>query len=259
MEAVLVTGAGRRIGASLARALAADGWFVFLHHHRSRAEAEATLDEIRASGGAGQLIQADLADPQAVQRVVGACRASGPPLTALVNNASLFAYDDLPSMTVDSWDRHQAVNLRAPAILARDFAAALAADASGCIVNILDNKVFAVNPDFFSYTVSKLGLQGLTEVLAMALAPRVRVCGIAPGITLISGRQTQASFETSHRTNPLGRGATVDDIADALRFVLATPSLNAQVLTVDAGQSLMRLPRDVAFLDPQPVPVETGE
>ncbi len=248
-EAVLVTGGGRRIGAAMARALAADGWFVVVHRNRSRDEAEALLREIRADGGEGRTVAADLADPGAAAGLAAEAARGAPPLTALVNNASLFAFDRLGGLTAGALDRHYAVNLRAPLLLTQAFLDILPPDRTGCVVNMLDNKVFAPNPDHLSYTVSKFGLHGATQALALAAAPRARVNAIAPGITLESGGQGAESFEKGRRMSPLGRVSSTGDIARALRFILDTPSLNGQAIAIDGGQNLQRLPRDVAFMD----------
>ena len=247
-HAALVTGAGKRLGAAFARALAEDGWYVVIHYRSSADEAAEVLAGIEAAGGRGRLLQADLEQPSELETVVARAAEGAPPLTLLVNSASLFAKDDAGAFTIEGWDRNLAVNLRAPTVLARDFAAALPAGETGSIVNLLDCKVFALNPDFFSYTVGKVGLLGVTEMLAMALAPRIRVNGIAPGITLISGAQTEESFERAHRANPLGRSSTPEDLVRALRFLVATPSMTGQVVTIDGGQTLQKLPRDIAYL-----------
>lgn len=242
----------------MAQALAADGWHVAIHYHRSGGEAEALLAQIRADGGQGHLVQADLRDAAAVAGLMAAAARGAPPLACLINNASLFENDAALTMTLESWDDHQAVNLRAPIFLARDFARILGArsvadqdpDAgpAGVVINLLDNKMRALNPDFFSYTIAKYGLLGATKVLAMELAPRVRVCGIAPGITLPSTNQSEQGFRTAHALNPLGRGCTLEQLVAALRFILAAPALTGEVITIDGGQSLLGLPRDVAFL-----------
>ncbi|MBT6428521.1 MAG: SDR family oxidoreductase [Rhodospirillaceae bacterium] len=244
----LITGGAIRVGAAMAQAMAADGWHVAIHYHGSTKEAGALLARIQADGGQGHLVQADLRDADAVAGLIAAAGRDAPPLGCLINNASLFENDAALNMTLNSWDDHQAVNLRAPVFLARDFARNLDNETSGVVVNLLDNKVFALNPDFFSYTIAKYGLLGATKVLAMELAPRVRVCGIAPGITLPSTNQSEQGFQTAHALNPLGQGSTLEQLVAALRFILAAPALTGEVITIDGGQSLLGLPRDVAFL-----------
>lgn len=249
-RAALVTGAGRRVGAVLARALAAAGWFVHVHYNRSRDEAEATAAAIVRAGGRARAAAADLAalDTAGAERLIADCAANGPPLRALVNNASRFEYDTAATFTEAGWAAHHRINLLAPALLARAFAARVPEGETGAVVNLLDNKVRATNPDYFSYTVSKQGLAGATETLALALAPRVRVNGIAPGITLPSGDQTEERFARAHRNNPLKRGCAPEDIARALLFLLDTPSITGQIVVIDGGHALARPPRDVNFL-----------
>jgi NAD(P)-dependent dehydrogenase (short-subunit alcohol dehydrogenase family) len=246
---ILITGAARRIGAELAKALARDGWYICVHYNASRREAEALLAEIVDAGGAGKLIDADLSQADAASTLVERSMIAAPPLVALINNASVFEYDDIGSLTASALDRHYAVNLRAPVLLSKAFLEATGVEGEGCIINMLDNKVFAVNPDYLSYTVSKFGLHGATLALAMALAPRVRVNAIAPGITLESGGQGEQSFEKGLAMSPLGRVSSTRDIVQAARFILTTPSLNGQVIAIDGGQHLQKLPRDVAFLE----------
>jgi hypothetical protein len=252
-RAVLVTGAAKRIGAAVALALGRAGWFVHVHHRNSAAEAEALAAKIGAAGGAAAIVGHDLAklDLRHARLLVEACAQRGPALAALVNNASIFEYDTAASANDETWARHLQVNLTAPVLLARAFAAAAQAlpeGETGCIVNLLDNKVFATNPDYFSYTISKQALEGATRTLALALAPKVRVCGIAPGIALRSGKQSEADFARTHRNNPLKRGCTPEDIARAVRFLLETPAITGHTIVIDGGQFLARLPRDVAFL-----------
>lgn len=241
----IVTGGARRIGAALARALAADGWHVLIHCRRSRAEAEALTGEM----GNARVVVADLADADAGQAIIAALEGM-PPLALLVNNASLFAYDSLDDFTAESWDAHIQANLRGPALLTQAFAAALPEGSAGLIVNLLDAKLAAPNPDFFSYTVSKIGLAGLTELSARALAARhIRVCGIAPSVTLVSGPQSRENFEEVHAMNALERGVSVEEIVGALRFIIATPSLTGQTILLDGGQRFLALPRDVQFME----------
>lgn len=244
--AALVTGGADRIGAAFVEALAADGWDVALHH-RSRVEAaQATADRARAHGGRVELVAGDLSQPQERAGLVAVAAAAVGPLTLLVNNASLFAFDDLASLDEPLWRAHLEVNLTAPVFLARDFARGLDG-AEGIVVNLLDQKVNRPNPDFLSYTASRMGLAGMTAPLALALAPAVRVAAIAPGLTLPSQVHPDADFDAAQSSAPLRRGPTPADLVSALRFILATPSFTGQVLTVDAGESLVGRPRDVAF------------
>ena len=246
MRTALVTGAGRRIGAEIAGGLAADGWRVLLHYNKSVAEAEAVADGIRARGGTCALVQADLSRTEEMEALVPGCIARHGPIDCLVNNASSFRNDGIGTLSRESFEGQWVPNLMAPLILARDFSRAYAGT-EGCIVNLLDQKVFSLNPDFFSYTISKVALEAATRMLAMALAPRIRVCGVAPGITLISGKQSEESFQRAWRAPPLGRSSTPEDVAAAVRFILATPSMTGQVITIDGGESLQRRARDVAF------------
>jgi len=248
-KSILITGGARRIGAALTRAMAGDGWHVCIHCHTSRTEAEALLAQIRDAGGNGTVVVADLRDPEAAETLIAKAGDIAPPLTAVINNASLFEYDTVSSLTAAALDRHHAVNLRAPMLLSKAFSDALGEAGEGCVINMLDNKVFAINPDYLSYTMSKVALHGATQALAMALAPRIRVNAIAPGITLESGGQGEQSFQRGVRMSPLGRVSSVEDIVQAARFILATPSLNGQVIAIDGGQHLQKLPRDVAFME----------
>jgi len=237
----IVTGGAKRIGAELVRALAADGWHVLIHYKSSRAEAEALAAEV----GNATVVQADLADADCAARIMAALDGC-PPARLLVNSASQFRYDSAADFSVEQWDEHQAVNLRAPALLSQAFARRL--DGNGLIVNLLDAKLAAPNHDFFTYTVSKMGLAGLTELTARAFAPRIRVCGIAPSVTLVSGPQSRENFDQVHRLNALERGVDVSHIVAALRFIVATPTLTGQTIALDAGQRFLSLPRDVQFL-----------
>lgn len=239
----IVTGGAKRIGAELSRALAADGWHVLIHHNRSRAEAQALADEL----GDASLVQADLVDTEAAARIFAALEGL-PPVRLLVNNASIFEHDGARDFTIEHWERHQAVNLRAPALLSQAFARAVG-EGSGLIVNLLDAKLAAPNPDFFSYTISKIGLAGLTELSARAFAPTIRVCGIAPAVTLVSGPQSRENFDRVHALNALERGVKVEEIVAALRFIIATPTLTGQTVTLDGGQRFLNLARDVQFLE----------
>ncbi len=238
----IVTGGAKRIGAALVRALAADGWHVLIHYRHSGDEAESLAVEI----GNAATVQAELAEPDCAARILAGLDGL-PPARLLINNASLFLNDGQGDFGAAQWDLHQAVNLRAPALLSQAFAAALDG-ANGLIVNMLDAKLAAPNPDFYSYTVSKMGLAGLTELSARALAPKVRVCGIAPSVTMVSGPQSRENFDKVHRLNALGRGVEAEQIVAALRFIIAAPTLTGQTITLDAGQRFLSLPRDVQYL-----------
>ena len=240
----IVTGGAKRIGAALVRALATDGWTVVIHCNRSRDEADALAADV---GQGARVVAADLADPDVATTILAAC-AGAPPLGLLVNSASRFSYDRIEDFDPAGWAAHFDVNLRAPALLTRAFAEAVTEGETACVINMLDAKLSALNPDYFTYTLSKIGLAGLTELAARAYAPKLRVNGIAPSVTLVSGPQSRENFEAVHTLNPLKRGVEVAEIVGALRFILATPTLNAQVITLDGGQRLMGLPRDVAFM-----------
>jgi NAD(P)-dependent dehydrogenase (short-subunit alcohol dehydrogenase family) len=241
----IITGGAKRIGGAITRALAADGWHVLIHCNQSRAEAEALATEL----GNASVVTADLAEPSAADIIMAAC-AGLPPARLLVNGASRFVYDRIEDFSPADFDIHMAVNLRAPALLSRAFAAGLpdTLDDPALVVNLLDAKLASLNPDYFTYTLSKIGFEGLTELTARSYAPRLRCVGIAPAVTLVSGPQTRENFEAVHGLNPLGRGLTVDDILTALRFIIATPTFNAQTIVLDGGQRLLGLPRDVAHM-----------
>ena len=244
-RAALVTGGAQRIGRAIVEALAADGYAVAIHHNRSGEAAQALAQAIVARGGRAVALGHDLARDDVADLVRAAAAALGP-LTLLVNNASLFERDDARTMTAASWDRHMAINARAPALLAQAFAAQAPAGADCCVVNLLDQKLWNQNPDFFSYTASKVALLGLNTTLAMALAP-IRVCGVAPGLTLPSEKMSAESFARAHILTPLGRGSTADDVAQAVRYLACARAVTGDVLLVDGGQHLLRRGRDVMF------------
>jgi NAD(P)-dependent dehydrogenase (short-subunit alcohol dehydrogenase family) len=244
----LVTGGAKRIGAALVRTLARRGFRVAIHCNRSRDAAEVLAAALRAEGAATPIVvAADLAAPDVGETLLGQLPA---PVCLLVNNASLFEEDQLDGFTPERWARHMDVNLRAPALLIQAMAARLPAPARGLVVNLSDAKLAAPNPDFFSYTISKMGLAGLTELAARALAPRIRVNAIAPAVTLVSGPQSRANFAAAHVLNPLGRGVEVEDLGRALDYLVDTPTVTGQTLVIDAGQRFLGLPRDVAYMVP---------
>ncbi|HEY4134696.1 MAG TPA: SDR family oxidoreductase [Alphaproteobacteria bacterium] len=237
-KAALVTGAAHRIGRAVALGLAADGYAVALHCHRSAADAEALAGEIAQAGGKAVTLQADLAVEAEVGGLIAQATAALGPLGILVNNASLFERDEALTTTRESWDAHMEPNLRAPFVLSQDFARQLPAAASGVIVNLLDERVLNLTPHFTSYTLSKAGLWTLTQTLALALAPRIRVVGIGPGPVLPSPHQSDAQFIQQYSSMPLQRPSSPDEILGAVRFILATPSMTGQVLLLDSGQHL---------------------
>jgi len=249
----LVTGAARRIGRAITLELAAHGWDLVLHGRDSRhGDAEATAAEARARGAQAWLLAADLADEAACNALVPAAVAAAGRLDAVVNNASAFEYDSVASFGHAAMDRHWRANTAPAVLLARALHDHLAArDGRGCVVNLLDQKLANPNPDYFSYTLSKAALAEATVMLAQALAPRLRVCGVSPGVTLLSGPMDEAEFAAAHRLTPLQRSSTPEDIAGAVRFLLESPAITGHTLLVDGGQHLLGQPRDVLFLAQQ--------
>jgi len=235
---VLVTGAGRRIGRTLALEFAAWGYAVAVHYNSSCSEALETVGEIRAGGGRAEAVQADLAEIADVEALVPDLNARLGPITCLVNNASEFLEDDLATLSPERWQRHLDVNLRAPVFLAKAFAAQLGATGPGNIINLIDQRVRRPTPEFFSYSVSKAGLWAATRMLAQALAPRVRVNGIGPGPVLASVYQSEDQFARQCAATPLGRGTRPTEIARAVRFILDAPAMTGQMIILDGGQHI---------------------
>lgn len=247
MPNILVTGGARRIGAEIARAAAAAGHGVVIHHNTSAEDAQALAAELRAGGMQAWTLGADLADPAQAASLCAEASALCGGLDGLVNNASLFLYDTPSEFDVGQFGRHTAVNLLAPALLIQGFARQLAKGAQGCVVNMLDNRLYAPNPDYFTYALGKYGLAGMTEMAALHFAPRIRVNAVAPAITLLSGEQDEASFHRAHVNNPLRRGVEPADVARAVLYLLGAPAVTGEVMLVDGGQHLRRRGRDVAF------------
>ena len=234
----LVTGGAKRIGRAIALDLARHGWAVAIHHHSSAAEAETLAGEIAAAGGRAVTLAGDLSREAESSALLPRAAAALGPVTCLVNNASVFEMDKIDTVTRESWDRHIETNLRAPLVLSQAFARQLPDAADGNIVNLLDQRVWKLTPYFLSYTVAKSGLWILTQTLALALAPRIRVYGIGPGPTLPSARQTVEQFQQQQAAVPLRRGPTPEEIAATLRFILATPSMTGQMIALDGGEHL---------------------
>ncbi len=234
----LVTGGARRLGRAIALALAGAGFDIALHARTSSAAAEATHQEITALGRRCVLLTADLAQETATARLVPAATAALGALGVLVNNASTFERDGWDSATRASWDAHLEANLRAPFVLIQDFARALPAPAEGAVINLLDQRVWSPTPFFLSYTVSKAALWTLTQTLALALAPRIRVNAIGPGPALPSPRQTAEQFARQCAMVPLGRGTSPEEVARAVLVILSLPAMTGQMIALDGGQHL---------------------
>ena len=234
----LVTGGAKRIGKSIVLRLAENGWSVAIHYRKSAAKAEAVAAEVRLRGGRAVTIGADLTSEAEVLEIIPKVRATLGPLTLLVNNASVFEMDKADTVTRDSWDKHIEANLRAPFVLSQAFARQLPEGEEGNIVNLLDQRVWKLTPYFISYTIAKMGLWTLTRSLALAYAPRIRVNGIGPGPTLPSPRQTPDQFAQQSAAMPLGHGATPQEIARAVLFILDSPSMTGQMIALDGGEHL---------------------
>jgi NAD(P)-dependent dehydrogenase (short-subunit alcohol dehydrogenase family) len=241
-RAALVTGGARRLGRALALALGEAGFAVAVHFATSAVEAAEVVAELRGLGRQAVALRADLADEAAVAALLPAAVAALGPLGVLVNNASTFERDEWQDATRESWDRHLEPNLRAPFVLTQAFARALPATAEGVVVNLLDQRVWSLTPHFVSYTVSKAALWTLTQTLALALAPRIRVNAIGPGPALPSPRQSPAQFAAQAAATPLGRSTSPAEVARALRAILELPSLTGQMLALDGGQHLQWAP-----------------
>ncbi|MGI9504388.1 MAG: SDR family NAD(P)-dependent oxidoreductase, partial [Geminicoccaceae bacterium] len=231
----LVTGGARRLGRAIALGLAEDGFDIALHYNRSAGEIEALKREIEAQGRQATTIPADLRDPSRAASIIEAARAALGPVSLLINNASLFEQDDLAGMTLESWRCLTDINLSSPVFLMQAFAAQPDLPQGASVINMLDQQNAAPSPKFFSYAVAKIGLEGATRLAAFELAPRIRVNGIAPGLVLRSGSQTDATFLGYQRNIPMGQGLGADDIVRAVRYLIASPHVTGEVLTVDSG------------------------
>ncbi|WP_198378039.1 SDR family oxidoreductase [Neoroseomonas rubea] len=238
----LVTGGAKRLGRGMALALAEAGFDVAIHYAASEAEAEATAQAVRALGRRAVTLRADLGQEAQVARLVPDAMAALGPLGVLVNNASTFERDEWHDATRASWDRHLEPNLRAPFVLAQAFALALPKGREGVVVNMLDQRVWSLTPHFISYTVSKAGLWAMTQSLALALAPRIRVNAIGPGPALPSTRQTAEQFARQCHSVPLRRGTSPAEVAQALLAILSLPSMTGQMIALDGGQHLQWSP-----------------
>lgn len=236
----LVTGAGMRLGRAMAEALGADGWAVCVHYRGSKTGAEEAAAAIRKAGGRAELLACDLAAEDARSGLVAeAARKLGRPVTLLVNSASTFADDTAADHSRADWDHHFEPNLRAPVHLAQQLAQALPAGEKGLVVNLIDQRVWKLTPQFFTYTLSKAALWQATQTLAQALAPNVRVNAIAPGPTLRSIHQSAEAFAAETAATLTGEGSNPEEIVRALRYFLSASSVTGQMIASDGGQHLM--------------------
>jgi NAD(P)-dependent dehydrogenase (short-subunit alcohol dehydrogenase family) len=244
-KAALVTGSARRIGRRIALDLAAGGWDMAVHCNASRAEADDVAAEIIGMGRRAVVVEGDLADASVPDRLIAEAGAALGGLCCLVNNASIFEPDEAGSITSASWARHMDINLRAPVFLSQAFARALPTGENGNIISIIDQRVWKLNPRFFSYTTSKSALWTATRTLAQALAPRIRVNAIGPGPALPSVRMDEEEFAKQSRLTLLGRGTTPTEISAAVKFILSQPALTGQMIVLDGGQHLVWQTPDV--------------
>ncbi len=260
----VVTGSGKRLGKAIALDLARNGWAVAVHCHHSKEAAEQTAAECCSLGALCHVFVADLADEIATQALLPAVIAHFGQVDAVVNSAALFEFDNASTFKHQNLQKHMACNVAAPLILAQAlFAHCVGWNAAvnsnpnsnsqailkkGVVVNLLDQKLWNPNPDFLSYTLSKAALENANTILALALAPHIRVVGVAPGLTLTSHLLTDAEFEKLHALSPLNRSSTPQDISNAVRFALENPAITGTTLLVDGGQHLMRFPRDFSMM-----------
>jgi len=246
---VLVTGAARRLGRSIALALAAGGWQVAVHYRHSEQDAIETVAACAQLAGASAHFDADFDDEAAVRALLPRVAAHFGGMDAVVNSASLFEHDTAQTFGFAALEQHLRSNTAAPVLLAQALHAHLESrNATGAVVNLLDQKLWNPNPDFFSYTLSKAALEAAGTLLAQALAPRVRVVGVAPGLTLTSHMLSPERFAQLHALSPLGRSSTPEDVAATVRFALENGSITGTTLLVDGGQHLMRFERDFSLM-----------
>jgi NAD(P)-dependent dehydrogenase (short-subunit alcohol dehydrogenase family) len=247
----LITGAAKRLGRATALRLAGDGYWIAVHANRSVDDARETVAAVEAIGGRAAVVTGDLVDPVAVEALVPEAARKLGPVTLLVNNASIFEDDRLGSLDVARWNRTFSINLRAPVMLAQSLALHLPAGMEGAVVNLIDQKVLKLNPQFFTYTLTKSALLSATQMMAQALAPRIRVNAVAPGPVLPNVHDGAEIFEAEAGATPLARSVSVTDIADAVAYLAGARSTTGQMITVDSGQHLAwRTPDVVGDLSP---------
>lgn len=238
MKVALITGAAQRIGAQIAHTLADNGWAVAIHYHGSSILAENVVQDIRARAGCAELFPADFSIEEDVQALIARIERKMGKVTCLINNASVFENDTVLNADFKSWSRHMAVNLRAPFVLCQNFAKSLDSEQAGSIINIIDQRVWNLSPHFTSYTVSKAALWTLTQTLALALAPNIRVNAIGPGPTLASKRQTKEAFCAQYNAIPLKKSTDLVEISNTVLYILGASSLTGQMIALDGGEHL---------------------
>ena len=246
---VLVTGGAKRLGREIALALAAGGWQVAVHYRHSRDEAQATAADCSALTAGATCFDADLSDEAATRALLPRVVAHFGQLDAVVNNAAIFEHDSAESFGYAAMERHLRSNTGAAILLAQALRQHVQSrSATGVVVNLLDQKLWNLNPDFFSYTLSKAALEAATHMLALALSPQLRVVGVAPGLTLTSHMLSPEQFEARHKLSPLGRSSSAADVAATVKFALENSSITGTTLLVDGGQHLMKFERDFSFM-----------
>ena len=245
----LVTGAGRRIGRAIALGMAHAGWDVAVHYRHSAAEARLVVAEIEALGQRAVALPCDLADEAAVRLLLPQATEALGTVNCVVNNASVFDYDNAAEFSYACLDTHMRTNLGAPILLAQALHTATPDGAQAVVVNLLDQKLYNLNPDFLSYTLSKAALQSAVTMLAQALAPKVRIVGVAPGLTMISHIQSSEEFAATHAMSPIGESSRPDEVVQAVIFAAQNRALTGSTILVDGGQHLLRLPRDFSLMN----------
>jgi NAD(P)-dependent dehydrogenase (short-subunit alcohol dehydrogenase family) len=235
-QVALVTGGSKRVGRAIVERLASEGYSVIIHCNTSHSEADALAAELTAKGHRAAVVMCDLASPDEVSGLISASARPFGAITALVNNASLFVSDTLHSIDVPTWNRQFSVNIRAPSVLARDFAAQLPAGIEGSIVNIIDHRVWKLTPQHYSYTLSKAALWAATQTMAQTLAPWIRVNAVGPGPVLANIHDGEALFRQEAEGTPLGRSVDPGDIAEAVAYLIRARSVTGQMIAVDSGQ-----------------------
>lgn len=234
----LITGGAKRIGKEIVKNLAYDGWKVIIHYNKNSIAAKNLKNQIVKRKGKAEIIKCDLNNNNSVKNLIEKSKKKFGNISLLINNASKFENDDIKNLNLESWESHNNINLKAPLILSRDFNNQLRRNTPGLIINIIDQRIFFPNPDFISYTSSKQSLMWLTQTLAQALSPQIRVCAIGPGPTLQGARQSKKDFENQCLSTPLKVGSNPGEIYQAVKFIINIPSFTGQMITLDGGEHL---------------------